>query len=222
MSKLKTDPAVQLMNSKERDRFYEKLDESQRIYYDSIFSKSVVCVDAPAGTGKTSIAVLAGLELLSQGKVSKLVYLRFPDDTSAKLGYLPGDIDAKQELYMEPFYESCTDCGLQNEIIDELVEAGVIELKTDIGMRGRNLKCCYLICDETQNAKFRDLKKVLTRLHDDSKCVLIGHSRQVDNRSNDHAFVRYIEHLCKKDWAVSCELPRNYRGKISRWADELQ
>lgn len=222
MSKPKASPTEQLMYSKDRDRFYGKLDEFQRAYYDSIIKKSVVCVDAPAGTGKTSVAVLAGLQMLAQGSISKLIYLRFPDDRSLKLGYLPGVLEDKQMYYMYPFYEACSDCGLQKETVDELIEYEVIELCTDIGMRGRNLRSSYVILDETQNARFGDLKLVLTRLHDDSKAVMIGHNGQCDNfKGNDNSFNRYIEHLCKKDWAVSCELPKNYRGKISRWVDEL-
>jgi phosphate starvation-inducible protein PhoH and related proteins len=221
MPKLKLDSTAMLMNSKERDRFYGKLDADQRSYYESIVTKSVVCVDAPAGTGKTSVAVLAGLTLLAQGSIARLVYLRFPDDRSLRLGYLPGELDDKQMYYMYPFMEACVDLGLQRETVDDLVSQGLIELCTDIGMRGRTLRNSMVILDETQNAKFGDLKLVLTRLTDDSKCVIIGHQGQQDNRSNDHAFTRYIDHLTKKDWAVSCVLPRNYRGRISRWADEL-
>ena len=106
----------------------------------------------------------------------------------------------------------------------------LIELTTDIGMRGRNLKNTFVIIDESQSGTIKDLQLVLTRLHDSSKCVLIGHSGQMDSdiplilRGNTERtpFEIYIEHLTKKPWAVKCELPINYRGKISKWADEIQ
>jgi phosphate starvation-inducible protein PhoH len=222
LPKIKASPIAQLQNSKERDRFYKKLDEYQLAYYNAIMEKSVICCNQPAGTGKTQIAVMAGLELLAQGKISKLIYLRFPDDRSLKLGFLPGDLELKQIYYMYPFYEAASECGLQDEVIDSLIEEKLIELTTDISMRGRNLKSSFIICDETQNARMPDLKLVLTRLHDDSKCVMIGHNGQVDNyKGNDNAFIKYIEHMCKKPWAINCDLPNNYRGKISKWADEL-
>jgi hypothetical protein len=52
---------------------------------------------------------------------------------------------------------------------------------------------------------------------------MVGNKCQCDNyKSNDDGFHKYIEHMCKKDWAVQCELPNNYRGKISQWADLLE
>lgn len=222
MAKLKIDPMAILMNSKERDRFYAKLDEHQRNYHTAILSKSVVCCNEKSGTGKTSVAVLAGLQMLAEGKVSKISYIRIPDDRSLKLGYLPGDLEAKCEYYFYPFYDACIECGLQIEAVDELIEQGMIELTTDLGMRGRNLKKSFVIIDECQSSNLSDLKLILTRLLDDCICVMLGHSGQFDNFCvSDRAFERYIEHMCKKPWAVKCDLPINYRGKISRHADEL-
>ena len=217
---------AQLNNSDDRDKLYSKLDEHQRSYYSEIMDKSVVCVNAPSGTGKSQTAVLAGLTLLAQGKVSRLVYVRFPDDRSLKLGFLPGEQEAKEFIYMLPLYESCEECGIQREAVDELVKNNLIELTTDIGMRGRNLKNTFVIVDESQSGNIKDLQLVLTRLHDSSKCVLIGHSGQMDSDipliGGRTTFEVYIKHLTKKPWATQCELPINYRGKISKWADEIQ
>ena len=231
MSKVSTkanlfDRAMDQLNSTEdRDKLYAKLDEHQRSYYREIMSAAVVCVNAPSGTGKSQTAVLAGLTLLAQGKVSRFVYVRFPDERSLKLGYLPGEQEAKEFTYMLPLYESCEECGLQREAVDELVKSGMMELTTDIGMRGRNLKNVFVCIDEAQNGGIKDLQLVLTRLHDNSKAVLIGHSGQVDSDikliSGRTPFEVYIEHLTKKPWAVKCDLPINYRGKISKWSDEI-
>ena len=83
-----------------------------------------------------------------------------------------------------------------------------------------------MIIDEAQNGSLDDLRLVLTRLHDQSKCVMIGHSGQKDN---DFALIGglipfqvYQKHMAKKQWASLCELPINYRGKISSWADDIE
>ena len=226
MAKPKIDPLLKLKDSQERDKLYSKLDEHQKNYYNCIIDKSVTCVNEKSGTGKTSVATLAALNLLGENKVNKIVYLRFPDERSLRLGFLPGELEDKQSYYMYPFYEACIECGLQPEFVDSLVAEGLIELTTDLGMRGRNLKNVFLIIDESQNGSLQDLKLVLTRLHDDSKCVLIGHTGQIDSDmqlyNGKTAFELYIEHLCKKPWAIQCELPINYRGKISKWCDELE
>ena len=65
MAKPKADPMLQLKNNKERDRLYAILDEHQKNYYKVIMDKSVVCVNEKSGCGKTQVAVLAGLTLLS-------------------------------------------------------------------------------------------------------------------------------------------------------------
>ena len=65
------DPIFQLKNSKERDRFYGKLDAVQKDYYQTIVETAVTCCNARAGTGKTFIATLAALNLLADDKVTK-------------------------------------------------------------------------------------------------------------------------------------------------------
>lgn len=215
------DPIFQLKNSKERDRFYGKLDAVQKDYYQTIVDTAVTCCNARAGTGKTFIATLAALNLLADGKVNKIFYIRYPDELSLKMGFFPGDKDEKEEIYKAPFMDAAKYLGLQPETIDELIDGGFLEITTHIGLRGRNLDNCIVISDESQNANLNDLKLVLTRVHDNSKVVLLGHEGQQDNKRTDHGFLRYIEHLCKKSWSKEIKLTKNYRGKISQWADEL-
>lgn len=225
----KVDWAINVLynSSKDRDRFFQKLDQYQKYYLENIYSKSVVFVDAKAGTGKTTIAVLAGLELLRQGKVSRVVYVRFPDKRYAKLGFLTGCKEEKEEILMNPFYEAAAECGMQPEAVNRLAEKGFIEATTDIGMRGRNLKTSFVIIDEAQNGTIDDLKLLLTRIHDrDCKATVIGHSGQCDNppklyAGKYNAFQVYQIHMTKKPWAVKCDLPNNYRGEISQHADNV-
>lgn len=216
-----------MINSKEIDNIFNRLDNFQRSYYSNIFEHKVVFVDAPSGTGKTTIAVMAGLEALMRGKT--LIYIRFPSNRAEKLGATPGDLDEKESKYMYPFYEALEECGVYREQVSFLIEKGLIETRTDTTERGRNIKNSFVIIDEAQNAKdIEQLRLILTRLHDSSKAVVIGHSQQVDSKVRKYgleefnAFEMYRIHMCKRPWAISCELYNDYRGDISKWADKIE
>ena len=206
------------------DKNYNKLDQDQIIYYQSIMDNMVVCVNSCAGTGKTFIAILSALELFRQGKFNHIYYIRIPDDRSLRLGFLPGDDIEKQSIYFRPFYDACNKLGIMSESIDDAIEDQSIILSTDISLRGANIEKSFVIIDESQNGSLQDLKLILTRIADNCKVVMIGHSNQVDNfkKSNDHAFEKYIDHLCQKPWAKECKLVKNYRGQLSSWADKLE
>lgn len=209
--------------NKDCGRFYKRLDKDQKEYYHSIMDNPVTCCNARAGTGKTTIATMAGLELLEQGNIAHIIYLRFPDQMLQSLGAFPGSLQEKEQYYMEPFFEACEDLGLTREMVLNLISDERVILCTSIAMRGVNFKDSLVIIDEAQNAGFKDLKLVLTRLHDDCHCAIIGHSNQVDNIKNrqEQAFETYMYHLNKKPWTKIVTLSRNYRGKISNWADSL-
>ena len=206
------------------DGLLKSLDKYQKRYYDSLMHNPVTCCNAKAGSGKTVIAVMAGLQLLEQGKVDQIIYVRFPDQMVQSLGSLPGDLAEKEQYYMDPFYDACEELGIQKDFVNEVyIPKNQIVLCTNITFRGINIKNAFVIMDESQNASFKDLKLVLTRLHDSCHCALIGHSCQRDNRKceREGAFEMYIHHLTKKPFAAETPLKINYRGEISQWADAL-
>ena len=88
-----------VINSKELDRAYKKLDKDQLNYFNSFSNHIITCVNAASGSGKTFVAVLAALQAFNQGEVNKIYYIRIPDDRSLRLGYLPGSSDDKQSIY---------------------------------------------------------------------------------------------------------------------------
>lgn len=227
--KAETYALEQLADRTSTDKLYARFDPLQKDMDTKIADHSVVFVDAEAGTGKTTIAVRKGLELLKQGKVDRIHYVRFPDKRSLKLGFLAGN-DEKEAGYMHPFHEAMAECGLQKEAVEKLMERGIFETSTDIHLRGRNMKGVYLIIDEAQNAAdLTDLKLVLTRVHDHrGKAVVIGHSKQTDSRVELYtkhrlnAFQVNAFHFSRKPWAARAHLTTNYRGEISKWADRVE
>ena len=210
--------------SKEIENLKQKLDGQQTKLYSSIIDNLVTCCNARAGTGKTTVATMAAFDLLQKDIVDKIYYIRFPDKLMQSLGALPGDIDEKETYYFQPFYQACEEIGLDRYHLErDYIPQDTVNLDTVVTMRGTNIKNAAVIIDETQNASFKDLKLILTRLHDDCHVAMIGHTDQIDNPNctKEKAFVYYMEHFCKKQWAQRVDLKRNYRGKISAYADSL-
>jgi phosphate starvation-inducible protein PhoH len=216
-----------LFNVYATEKLRAKLDSFQNDFAEAIGKYRVVFVDAMAGTGKTTIAVMRGLELLREGKVDRIHYVRFPDKRGQGLGALPGNAGEKTEGYMRPFYKACYKLGLRDEDIEKLKAQKIFELSTDIFMRGDSLDREYLIIDESQNGGIEDLQLVLTRLEITGYGIVIGHSGQMDNKLPTYgpdkwnAFQVYQYHMKKKSFTTSCELKINYRGPISQWADKI-
>ena len=81
-----------------------------------------------------------------------------------------------------------------------------------------------MIIDEAQNYYFDELKKVLTRMHDSCKVIVIGDNKQCDLYHNPErsGFMKYLNHFSKDDRCAVCNLTKNYRGWISNIAYELE
>lgn len=129
---------------------------------------------------------------------------------------------------MHPFYEAMEECGIQREFVELMKAHDLIELSTDIFLRGRTLDRVCLIVDEAQNGDISDLRLVLTRIKDNGKGIVIGHSKQLDNervkRFGQAGFIPfevYQLHMVKQPWATRCRLYKDYRGVVSQWADEI-
>lgn len=215
------------------DELYAKYDAYQREMDESFSKVPIVIADEKSGTGKTTIAVRKAFQLLKEGKIDKIQYVRFPDDRNGSLGFLPGDLNDAGKLmpFTRPFFDACAECGLQREAVYLMVTKGIIELGTDIGWRGGNMTGTFLIVDEGQNGgKISDLHLILTRIHE-HRCytALIGDSNQNDNVKVKRYGVRKLipfqvwqYHLLKRpDISVKVTLPKNYRGKVSQYADRI-
>ena len=207
------------------------LDEEQIAFVEAIkdLSKTIVFCDAPAGTGKTTLAMGAA-NLLYQDKRNDLegiVYIVSPYG-EGKQGYLPGSITEKSEVYYEPAYQAMIEVGMNpnTDVLGESMTArkrgeGFVKLLTHTYLRGTNLQNKVVILDESQNYTVAELKKVLTRCHDSCKVIVIGHTGQIDIRGGS-GFARYLEHFEGQEKCAVCRLTTNHRGWLSTYADELE
>ena len=207
------------------------LDEEQKAFVEAIkdHSKTIVFCDAPAGTGKTTLA-MGVANILVQDKRNELegiVYIVSPYGEQ-KQGYLPGSLTEKSEVYYEPAYQAMIEVGM-NPNVDVYSESMIsrkkgeafVKMLTHTYLRGTNLQKKVVILDESQNYTVSDLKKVLTRCHDSCKVIVIGHTGQIDIRG-ESGFARYLEHFKNQEKCAVCKLTTNHRGWLSTYADELE
>jgi len=208
------------------------LDEDQRKFRDAIWDpeKLIIFADCKAGTGKTTIATATANLLVEYGLYDGIVFIAAPVQES-KVGFLPGDKDEKALPYFEPFCQALLKIDVdpsrsvkQFDISNEKEGTGYIDMMTHVFLRGCNFEKKVVIIDESQNLYGDELKKVLTRIHDDCKVIVIGHSGQIDlyQHPEHSGFVRYIKHFKDDPRAAVCKLTKNYRGWISSHADELK
>ena len=98
---------------------------------------------------------------------------------------------------------------------------GFVKLLTHTYLRGTNLSKKVVIIDEAQNFTASELKKVLTRIHDDCKVIVVGHTGQVDIGGRS-GFAQYVEHFRGCARCAVCALTVNHRGWMSTHADALE
>jgi phosphate starvation-inducible protein PhoH and related proteins len=133
----------------------------------------------PAGTGKTYLAVAAAVQMLSAGRVDRIILSRPAVEAGERLGFLPGDLREKVDPYLRPLYDALHDM-LPGEQVMKRLASGEIEIAPLAFMRGRTLANSFVILDEGQNTTPVQMKMFLTRLGENSRMVVTGDLSQID------------------------------------------
>jgi len=136
----------------------------------------------PAGTGKTYLAVAMALSLLKVGRLKRIVLARPAVEAGEKLGYLPGDMQAKVNPYLRPLFDAMHDM-MEFEQIKRFMLNDAIEVIPLAFMRGRTLNNAAIILDEAQNATIQQMLMFLTRMGEHSKMIITGDDSQSDLES---------------------------------------
>ena len=180
----------------------EKLTDEQEVMIDSILNNRLTMVNASAGSGKTTIAV-AIAKYLYETEGQRLTYV-FSPVQERSMGFRPGTQEEKELEYLQPLVDALTECGEQN--VKEIIESNTdlyskpsawIEAKSHIFVRGTNLK--------------------------GRTVIMIGHTGQCDlPNAAKSGFAPYINHFKDEPYAQELKLTHNFRGVLSRKADELE
>ncbi len=148
----------------------------------------LVTLVGKAGTGKTLLALAAGLQKTTEeGSFAKLLVSRPVFPLGRDIGYLPGDIEEKLNPWMQPIYDNLELLlGLSKadktsgRSYAELVDLGFVEIEPLTYIRGRSLPNVFMIVDEAQNLTPHEVKTIITRAGDNTKIVLTGDPYQID------------------------------------------
>lgn len=162
-----------------RKKIVEPRTDAQKAYVKALFANELAFGIGPAGTGKTYLAVAAGVSLFVDGQVDRIILSRPAVEAGEKLGYLPGDMKDKVDPFMQPLYDALNDF-LPAKQVAKLIEEKRIEIAPLAFMRGRTLANAFVVLDEAQNATTMQMKMFLTRLGEGSRMVITGDRTQVD------------------------------------------
>ena len=150
----------------------------------------IVTLVGKAGSGKTLLALAAGLEnVLQRGIYDKLLVSRPIIPMGNDLGFLPGSKDDKLDIWMQPIYDNLDfllkkekkDAHSGRRQIEEMKRARKLELEALTYIRGRSIPQQYLIVDEAQNLTPHEIKTIVSRAGEGTKVVLTGDPNQIDN-----------------------------------------
>lgn len=222
------------------------LNLGQKCLIDSLLNPDVSLVTCygQAGTGKTLVAVAAGLHEMFNRRYNGLTISRPVVSMGDQLGFLPGSLDDKMKPWLQPIYdaldllmqphtpqgpkrkqqkkEATTDPS--SKPYDELIERGVIEIEALCYIRGRSIPNRFFILDEAQQLTPQEAKTVVTRMSRGSKLVLVGDPEQIDNpyvdsRSNGLVFTR--NRLKGQPFAAHVTLSRGERSPLAEAGAQL-
>jgi len=153
--------------------------EGQRAYIKAIQGRDLVFCVGPAGTGKTYLAVAMAVSFLKVGAIQRIVLVRPAVEAGEKLGFLPGDMQAKVNPYLRPLFDAMHDM-MSYDQIKRFIANDVVEVAPLAFMRGRTLNNSLIILDEAQNTTCSQMLMFLTRLGNHSKMIVTGDDSQID------------------------------------------
>ena len=157
--------------------------KGQKVYVDAILASDITFGIGPAGTGKSYLAVAMAVAHLKAKKVKRIILTRPAVEAGERLGFLPGDLQAKIDPYLRPLYDALFDM-IDPERFESYLASGTIEVAPLAFMRGRTLSDAFVILDEAQNTTPEQMKMFLTRMGFSSKVVVTGDVTQVDLPKN--------------------------------------
>lgn len=196
----------------------------------------LVTLVGKAGTGKTLLALAAGLEKTIENRTfQRLVVSRPVFPLGKDIGFLPGDIEEKLRPWMQPIRDNLDFLmGASAPVVggrakgkkdlQSLFDLGMIEVEPLTYIRGRSMPNQYLIVDEAQNLTPHELKTIITRAGEGTKVVLTGDPYQIDNPyidSSSNGLTYVVERFKEEPIAGHITLVKGERSDLAELAATL-
>ncbi|SFH72860.1 PhoH family protein [Planctomicrobium piriforme] len=192
-------------------------------------SIQLVTLTGKAGSGKTILALAAGLECRRNYRQILLSRPTVPL-SNKDLGFLPGDINAKLDPYMQPLFDNLSVIrqeqgnGERGDKLQDLLDSQKLEITPLAYIRGRSLQKVFFIVDEAQNLTPHEVKTIITRAGEGTKIILTGDIRQIDHpyldsRSNGLTYL--INRMKGQSLYAHIALEKSERSVLAELASDL-
>jgi PhoH-like ATPase len=206
----------------------------QTFAFDALLDDSIklVTLVGKAGTGKTLLAIAAGLHKTAEENVYNRLLVSRPVFPMGKdLGFLPGDIEEKLTPWMQPIFDNVELLLSGHETEKrhskghrELMAMGIMEIEPLTYIRGRSIPNQYLIVDEAQNLTPHEIKTIVTRAGEGTKVVLTGDPYQIDNPyvdSSSNGLTYVVERFKEQAISGHITMMRGERSELAELAANL-
>ena len=195
----------------------------------------IVSLIGKAGSGKTLLAIAAGLEQVVsnqtvmsaafegkinlEGEYKRLIVSRPVQPMGKDIGFLPGTMEDKMKPWLAPIEDNLKFLtGDDNSTLEMYMEKGIIEMEALTYIRGRSIANSFIIIDEAQNLSRHEVKTILTRAGEGTKIVLTGDVEQIDNiyvNETSTGLVHAVERLKDFEIAGHITLRKGERSKLA-------
>ena len=220
----------------------EPRNSEQRFAIEALLDPEIplVTLTGLAGSGKTFLALMAGLWGLKAGNTEmgkqiseamggsfgydRLIITRTLQPVGRDLGYLPGSMDDKMQPWLMPIFDNVRHAFKDVSYFKMMMEQGDVEVAPIPYIRGRTFNNAFVIVDEAQNATIHELKTIVTRMGQGSKIVLLGDIDQIDTpyidrQSNGLSIV--IDRFQKSKLGAHVNLSKGQRSGLATIASEI-
>ncbi len=195
-------------------------------------SVQLITLVGKAGTGKTLLAIAAGLQKVTDDKKYQRMLVSRPIFPLGKdIGYLPGDIEEKLNPWMQPIFDNIeflmnlSKADKKNgRSYRELVDLDILQIEPLTYIRGRSIPNQYMIVDEAQNLTPHEVKTIITRAGDNTKIVLTGDPYQIDHPyvdSTNNGLVSIVNKFRGERLAGHITLSKGERSPLAELASNI-
>jgi PhoH-like ATPase len=192
----------------------------------------LVTLVGKAGTGKTLLAIAAGLQKVTEESTyQRLLISRPVFPLGRDIGYLPGDIEEKLNPWMQPIYDNVELLmGLSRSekrggrSYSELMDLGILAIEPLTYIRGRSIPNQFLVVDEAQNLTPHEVKTIVSRAGEGTKIILTGDPYQIDNPyvdSTNNGLVHTVNCFRAERIAAHVSLLKGERSALAELATNL-
>jgi len=206
----------------------------QTLALDALLNDDIplVVLVGKAGTGKTLLAVAAGLyKTIDCGEYERVLVARPTISLGQDIGFLPGTIEEKLGPWMYPISDNVDFLIKRRKTMrskiqgfKDLTERGILLIEPLPYIRGRSIHNQYLVIDEAQNLSLHEIKTILTRAGEGTKIILAGDPYQIDNQNisaQDCGLMRVVDRFANESLSSSITLVKCERSKLAEMAANL-